>query len=138
MIIHEVPNFVSLSLNSEENYILFDWTDFYVTLPEFKELCRIALDYSLNNNCFYHIVETSKVKSILRPEVIEWFGTEWEPQLVASGLKGIITIVPGVGLAHLSTRSWQATISEPITLINVNDMDEAEKALNEFKIGLFS
>jgi hypothetical protein len=133
MIIHEIPSYVRLSYNSEKNYILFDWTDFDVTLDEIKVLHQKALDTALQTGCFYFIAETSKVKTILRKEVVRWFGEVWVPKLAAAGLKAIVTVVPDIGLATLSTRHWQAGVVASIKMKNVTNLAEAEAFLEDLQ-----
>lgn len=126
MIIHEIPNFIQVSYHDDKHYILFDWTDFYVTLDEIKTIHHKAFETALDKQCFYYIAETSKVKNILRPEVLTWFGSEWVPVLSKGGLKAIITVVPSSGLATLSTRDWQSGVVGTIIQKNVRNLAEAE------------
>ena len=129
MNIHEIPNFIQVSFQEEKNYILFDWTNFSVSLEEIQTIHHKAFETAVEKHCMYYIAETSRVKNILRPEVLDWFAKEWVPVLSAGGLKAVITVVPLFGLATLSTRDWQANVVSQIFQKNVRNLAEAEACI---------
>ena len=136
MIIHEVPNFIQVSYSPGKDYILFDWTDFLVTLEQIKVIHQKALDVAVQKQIYFYVAETSKVNSVLRSEVIKWWGEEWVPKLTAAGLKAIVTVVPmKVGLASISTHNWQVQVVGSIVMKNVRSLAEAESYLKEFNHG---
>jgi hypothetical protein len=123
------PGIVTVSYNANKNYVLFDWTSFAVTLDEIKTLHTAALRAAESHSCRTYIAETSKVTNTLRQDVIEWWGSVWVPRLAKAGLRAIITVQPTSAIASLSTRSWQRTVIEGITMINVGSLADAEAAL---------
>jgi hypothetical protein len=129
-IIYQKPGYLTVSHNSEKNYILFDWTNFGVSLEEIKEAHKKALDTAKISRCYSYIAETSKVKNALSQEVLAWFGT-WVPVLNQYGLKEIITVVPASAVAKLSTSSWQKNVVAGISMVNVKTLEEAEATLNQ-------
>lgn len=140
MIIYEKPEFIQVSYRQDGNFILFDWTDFQVTLEEIQELHKKALAVALEKQCFYFIAETSKVRTVLRPIVVGWWTIVWVPKLLASGLKAIVTVVPDSALASLSTRQWQKDIQKwqedsqkGIFMKNVQTLAEAQVLIEEFQ-----
>ena len=133
MIIYEKHNYIKVVYHPDKNYIVFDWTDFLVTLDEIRELHEKALNVALLKKCYFYIAETSKVRSVLRQEVIRWFGDVWVPKLVAAKIKAIVTVVPTSSLAKLSTRSWQAVVLDGIMMKNVKNVAEAEAAIRELQ-----
>jgi hypothetical protein len=134
MLIYEKPNFIQVVYYPEKNYIVFDWTDFLVTLEDIQELHTKALATAQANNCYYYIADTSKVHTVLRQEVLRWWGDVWVPRLTEAGLKPV-TVVPTSALGLLSTRSWQADVVGGITMINVKTFAEAETAVRKLQEG---
>ena len=128
-IIFEKPNVIVVSHNPDKNYILFDWTNFGVSLEEIKALHTAALDVAKRLGCHDYVAETSKVTNTLRQDVVAWFGDTWLPVLTKFGLRNIVTVVPKGAIATLSTKSWQRQIVGGINVINVASLADAEAAL---------
>jgi len=124
--IYEKPGHLVVSHNRAKNYILFDWTNFNVTLEEIRSAHSQALEAAKRTNCHTYIADTSKVANTLRQDVIEWWGGTWVPQLARYGLKSIITVVPERALAKLSTNTWQRQVVSGIAMTNVSTLAEAE------------
>jgi hypothetical protein len=133
VIIYEKPNYIQVVYHPEKNYIIFDWTDFLVTLEEVKELFEKAMTVTQQHKCFYYLAETSRVTTMLRPEVIKWWADEWVAKGVAAGIQAIVTVVPKTALSAMSTHSWQAQVVSGITMLNAPSLEEAEKALKELQ-----
>lgn len=132
VIIHEIPGYIQVSYDEAKDYVLFDWTDFTVTLDQIKAIHEKALAAAQQKHCSYYVAETSKVKTVLRPEVVAWFG-EWFPKMVAGNIRTIVTVVPSSALANLSTRSWQSEVVGTITMRNTASLKEAEAFVQEMK-----
>jgi hypothetical protein len=128
MLIYEKPNHIQVVYYPNENFILFDWTNFRVTLAEIRELHEKALATAQEKGCYYYIAETSKVRNILPGDVIRWWGEVWVPKLVAAGLRAIVTVVPSSTstLATLSTHDWQVVVVGGITMKNVKSFSAAK------------
>ena len=133
MIIYEKPGYIRVYYRPDTNDIVFDWTNFLVTLEEIKELHQKALATAQEKQCFYYIAETSKVATTLRPEVIKWWADEWVATMASAGLQGIITVVPKGAIAALSTHSWQAQVINGIKMKNVKSLAEAETVIQELR-----
>lgn len=133
MIIYEKPHYIQVVYHPDKNFIVFDWTDFMVTLNEIKELHEKALITAQEKNCYYYIAETSKVRTVLRQQVISWWGEVWVPKLVEAGLQAIVTVVPTSTLATLSTYDWQGVVVSGIMMKNVKDFAEAEIVIKELQ-----
>jgi len=110
MVIYEKPNYIKVEYYPDKNYILFEWFDFMVSPEEIRELHEKALAAAQQNNCYFYVADTSRVHTVLRQEVVEWFGKVWVPRLVAAGLKAVVTVGPASAIATLSHRSWQAVV----------------------------
>jgi hypothetical protein len=124
--IYEKPGYLVISHNRAKNYILFDWTNFNVTLDEIKSAHTKALETARRTGCRTYIADTSKVANTLRQEVIDWWGSTWVPELSNFGLRSIVTVVPERALAKLSTNTWQRQVVAGIAMTNVASIAEAE------------
>lgn len=133
MIIYEKPGYIQVVHRAELNYIVFDWTDFLVTLEEIQELHQKALTVAQQKQCHYYVAETSKVSTVLRSEVIKWWADEWVPAMAAANIRGIITVVPKSAIAALSTHSWQSQVINGINMKNVRNIEEAEAQIEELR-----
>lgn len=132
MIVHEVPGYIRVSYDEAKDYVLFDWTDFAVTLDQIKAIHEKALAAAQQKHCSYYVAETSKVKNVLRQDVVAWFG-EWFPKMAAGNIRAIATVIPSSALANLSTRNWQSEVVGSITLKNTANLAEAEAFIKELK-----
>lgn len=133
MLIYEKQGYIQVRYQADKDYIIFDWTNFLVTLAEITELHHKALDAARANGCWYYVAETSRVTNMLRPEVIRWWADDWVPRLNEAGLKAIITVVPSVALAAMSTHSWQAQVVGSITMLNARSLSDAEALLADLQ-----
>ena len=133
MIIYEKPAYIQVVYRPELNYIVFDWTDFLVTLAEIKELHQKALTVAQEKQCHFYVAETSKVSTVLRSDVIKWWAEEWMSAMVAGGIEGIITVVPKSAISALSTHSWQSQVVNGIQMKNVKSLAQAEEAIQEMR-----
>lgn len=133
MLIYEKQGYIQVRYQPEKDYIIFDWTNFLVTLAEITELHTRALAAAREKGCYYYIAETSRVTNMLRPEVIRWWADDWVPRLNDAGLKAIITVVPSVALAAMSTHSWQAQVIGSITMLNARSLPDAEALLADLQ-----
>jgi hypothetical protein len=129
--IYEKPGHVVTSYNARLNYVLLKWADFQLTLDEIKALHVATLDTARKYKCFHYIADTARVANAFPQDVIRWWGEIWVPQLVAYGLKAIITIVPSKAMAQLSTKRWQGYVVGEIAQANVASLAEAEALLSE-------
>jgi hypothetical protein len=133
MIIYEKPGYIQVVHRPELNYIVFDWTNFLVTLAEIKELHQKALATAQEKHCYYYVAETSRVTTTLRPEVIRWWADEWVASMAAAGIRGIVTVVPKAAIAALSTHSWQSQVINGIEMKNVKSLAEAEAVIQQLR-----
>jgi hypothetical protein len=133
MIIYEDPRYIKATYEAEKGYILFDWVDFLIPLEDIKVLHAKALDIVINKQCPYYIAETSKVTTVLRPEVIEWWADIWVPKIAEAGTKAIITVVPTTAIAAMSTHSWQVQVVAGIVMQNAKTLAEAEAVIKKLK-----
>jgi isopentenyl diphosphate isomerase/L-lactate dehydrogenase-like FMN-dependent dehydrogenase len=129
-VLYDKPDILTVSYNPQKNYILFDWTSFFIGLEDIKEAHQKALNAAKSNKCFIYIAETSKVKNVLSQEIVNWFGT-WVPKLAEYKLKAILTVVPKSSLAGLSTKSWQKNVVAGITTIDVKSLADAEEEMKK-------
>ncbi len=128
MILFEEKNFLTVSYVEGKNYVLFDWTNFAISLDQIKIAHEKALDTVMAHKACY-IADTSKVSNVLRPEVIDWWTSVWVPKLIANKVRGIVTVLPSSAVANLSTKSWQKEMLGGIVTINVGSMADAEEAI---------
>jgi hypothetical protein len=133
MIIYEKPGYIQVVYHPDKNYVVFDWTDFLVTLEEIQELHKKALTLAQEKGCYYFIAETSRVTTVLRHDVLKWWGEVWVPTLDKAGLRAIVTVVPSSAIATLSTHVWQAQVEGGITMMNVRSFADADAAIKELQ-----
>jgi hypothetical protein len=127
--VYEKPNCLKISYNPEKNYVICNWDNYTISLEEIKEGFQKALDAAKANKCYFYIAETSKVKNVIRQEIIEWWGGTYIPELVKYGIKAIVTVVPSSALATLSNKDWQKQVIGGIAMFNVKTLAEAETEL---------
>jgi hypothetical protein len=133
MVIHEIPNYIRVSYDESKDYVLYDWSDFQITLDQIKIAFEKALAMAKLKRCYYFVAETSKVRTILRPEVLKWWGETWMPKVEEAKIRAVVTVVPPTAVARLSNRSWQAEVVGSITMKNVSTLIEAEAFIKEMK-----
>jgi hypothetical protein len=133
MMIYEKPGYIQVSYHADKNFILFDWTDFGVTLDDIRELHEKALAAVQEKRCYYYIAETSKVTTALSPEVVQWWKDVWVARLVSAGLRAIVTVVPSANVSSRSTREWQVDTLGGILMKNVDSFEEALATIKEFQ-----
>lgn len=133
MVVYDKPGYVQVRYQPADNIMVFDWTNFMVTLEEIQDLHGKALDAARKKLCWDFVAETSRVQNVLRQDVIEWWGTVWVPELVKAGLRSIVTVVPTKAISQLSTQSWQAKVVGPITMKNVATFAEAKAVIKELR-----
>jgi hypothetical protein len=109
--IYEKLGFVVVSYNPTKNFIVFDWTRYFVTLEEIKELHTKALEFARIKGVKTFVADTVKVKDVFLEECTDWFAKVQIPRLSEAGIKRIVTITPETALGRLSTKTWQAKIS---------------------------
>ena len=133
MLIYEKPGCVRVEYKPVGGYILLDWTSFMIQMAEIQELHQKTLAAAKQYHCYYYLAETSRVRTVFLKEIIRWWGDVWVPKLAEAGLKAIVTVVPESALALLSTRSWQAEVTQGITMKNVKTLAEAIAAIRELQ-----
>jgi hypothetical protein len=127
--IFEKAGYITVTHNAVGDYVLFDWTNFMVTLDEIKTLHEKALTTARRHNCRNYVADTVKVTTTLRPEVVAWWGSTWVPVLAEYGLRAIVTVIPTSAVATLSTSNWQRQVISGITMLNVRSLRQAEEVL---------
>src|SRR4051794_33662303 len=115
-LIFEKPGYITVTYHPTGDYVLFDWTNFMVTLGEIQTIHEKALSAARRHNCRNYIADTVQVTTTLRPEVVAWWGTTWVPVLAEFGLRAIVTVLPKSALATLSTGSWQREVVGGISM----------------------
>jgi hypothetical protein len=128
-IVFEKAGYLVVSHNAAKDYILFDWTNFNVSLDEIKVAHEKALEVAKRHNCRHYVADTSKVTNALRQDIISWWGSTWVPTLAKFGLRTVATVLPKSAVANMSTNSWQRQVVDGIEMINVGSRAEAESAL---------
>lgn len=134
MIIYEKPQHIQVVYHPNKNFIVFDWTDFTVTLAEIQELHEKALATAQEKRCYYYIAETSKVRNVLPQQVVKWWGQVWVPKMVEAGLQAIVTVLSTSALATRSTHAWQAEVIGGITMIDVRTFSAAEAVIKDLQL----
>jgi hypothetical protein len=133
MILYDKPGFLQISHRADGGYILFDWTSFMITLDDIQQAHHKALTGAQQHDCWFYLADSSKVRNVLRQEVIDWWGKIWIPKLSSSKLRAILTVVPTSAIATLSTRSWQAEVSGGIVMKNAKNLVEAQQAIEQLR-----
>jgi len=133
MILYDKYGLLQVAYRPAGGYILFDWTSFMVSLEEIQQAHRSALAGAQQHDCWFYLANTSKVRTVLRPEILEWWGKTWIHELATAGLRAIVTVVPAGAIATLSARAWQAEVTSGIVMQNTKSFDEAEAAIQQLR-----
>ncbi len=131
-VIYDKPPYVQVVHRAELNYIAVNWTDFFISLKDIQEMHHKALEFAKKNHCYYYMAETSKVKTLLTSDIIEWW-SDWVVVMADAGVKGIITVVPTHLFGQISTLKWQAEVINGIMMKNVKTVEEGETVIQELQ-----
>ncbi|MBI4734202.1 MAG: hypothetical protein HY779_05250 [Rubrobacteridae bacterium] len=128
MSIHGIPGKLEVSWRGDVKAIVDTWTDYSVTLEEFKEAVLVkGLNYARANGGVAYIVDSSKAKGCFSQDIQNFIGTDIFPAFVRGGIKYFITINSQVSaLTQATVRNYQTkTASCGLKLIEVNSVQDA-------------
>jgi hypothetical protein len=126
--IHSIPGKLEVSWRGDVRAIVDTWTDYGVTLDEFKEAVLVkGVNYARQNGGIAYIVDSSKAKGCFSQEIQTFIGSDVFPAFVKNGIKYFITINSQVSaLTQGTVRAYQAkTASCGLKLVEVNSVDDA-------------
>lgn len=126
MNIYQKTNHISVNYNESPKYLYYEWSKMWVSLEDFKQMHLTALKTIKDKGVTSLITDASKVTDVPMEACVEWLGKELIPLLSGAGVKRIITIVPGVALSRIGTKSWQQKVLG-IDMYDVKDKSEALK-----------
>jgi|GEM_PF-2912416 len=128
MTLFECPGFLEVRNDEGKGYIIFDWSDFSISLREIKKAHEAALNAARASGCRFFIAECSRARDSLLPEVIQWWRSDWVPRLAAEGIR-IVSVEPRSALSILSSRDWQRDTGAGLEITQVATLKEAEALL---------
>jgi hypothetical protein len=131
--IYQNPNILNVYYNGENNYIILKWDSFNITLKEIQKMHRIILTYAIENDCHVYVAETSYTTSKLSDDIINWWKTEWIQEMQKNGIRLIVTVYPRNILAQISTTEWQNGNYGSIKMMNVFNLKQASKTIEELR-----
>jgi hypothetical protein len=128
MRLHGIPGKLEVSWRADVKAIVDTWTDYGVTLEEFKEAVLVkGVNYAKQNGGIAYIVDSSKAKGCFSQEIQTFIGSDVFPTFVRNGIKYFITInSQASALTQGTVRAYQAkTASCGLKLVEVNSVDDA-------------
>lgn len=131
MIVKEYPSLTKLHWEEDVKAVRAEWTTFSIKLDQFKEILDFYLNYASEKKIKNWIVDSANTVGFVSDEINAWLQSEWFPLALKKGITAFITIVPKSAITQLSNDSWQATIGEGFTVLNVANLDEAKKWIKE-------
>lgn len=128
MRLHGIPGKLEVSWRGDVKAIVDTWSDYGVTLEEFKEATIVkGVNFARQNGGIAYIVDSSQAKGCFSQEIQTFIGTDVFPTFVKNGIKYFITINSQVSaLTQGTVRAYQAkTASCGLKLIEVKSVDDA-------------
>jgi hypothetical protein len=120
--------------NEPRKYVLLKWNSFRISIADIKKMHAEVLDYVIQNNCEFYIADTADTTDALSPEIILWWRAEWIKKLIKAKIKAIITIVPRTMNSEHINNEWQSGKYDTISLVNVENSDEAEELISAMNL----
>ena len=114
--------------------ILDTWTDYYVSLDEFKDAVLIkGLSFAKTHGGRAWIVDSLNAKGVFPQEIQQFITSDVFKAFFDNGIKFFITIKPNVpGLTSMTVRSYSANAGPAgIKLIDVSSVADAKMWLKE-------
>ncbi len=123
--------YLTVSHNSEFNYLHLKWNLFNIELQTIQKMHSSILEYAQKNNIYYYIADTANVSSFLKAEIIGWWRSKWIPELQKSGIEIIFSINTDNNLSSISNTDWKIGLYEYTQLLDIPDLSTAEKIIIE-------
>ena len=134
MKIQEIQGKMISTWEADVNAILDTWTDYYVSLDEFRDAVLIkGLGFAKKHGGSAWIVDSSKAKGVFSQELQQFIASDVFKTFFDNGIKFFITIKPNVpGLTSMNVRSYSANAGPAgIKLIDVSSVADAKMWLKE-------
>jgi hypothetical protein len=131
MPIHVIPGKLEVQWDSSVRAIIDIWTDYNVTLEEFKDaVLEKGLSHAKASGARAWIVDSSKAEGNFTKECQGFIASDLFPAFAANGIKYFITIKSGSALTNISIKSYSAKAGPSgIQLVEVPSVDAAREWL---------
>jgi hypothetical protein len=136
MIIHSIPGKLEIIWLEEVKAILDKWTNYNITLSDFKEATlRKGLRHSANNDGRAYIVDSSEAIGVFSKEIQEFIETDIFPAFATNGIKYFITInSKKSAITEINVKVYSEKVKPAgITLVEMDSLDQAIDFLKQNK-----
>jgi hypothetical protein len=136
MSIHGIPGKLEVAWRGDVKAIVDTWSDYNVTLDEFKEAVLVkGLNYAKANGGIAYIVDSSKAEGVFSQEIQAFIGSDVFPAFNRSGIKYFITINSQLSALTQGTVKFYSAKAGPngLKLVEVKSFNDAIKWLRDNK-----
>lgn len=127
MEVYKNEKYLSVLFNKDFNYLCYNWSHMAIPLDSLKETFTESTKFIEKYRITNLVADTSKAKSILFPECIEWW-ENYQNKLASVGINKIITVTSESALTRRTNKKWQSATGA-IDLYEVPSLEEAEKVI---------
>lgn len=120
--------------NDEVKAVIDTWTNYFVSLDEFKEAVLMkGLNHAKANGGIAWIVDSSQAKGVFTPEIQKFIETDVFKTFAANGIEYFLTVTSKVSaITKMSVKSYSAKAGPSgLKLLEVNHVDEALEWLRQ-------
>ena len=128
MKIHSIHDKVETQWNNEVKAIIDTWTNYFVSLEEFKtNVIEKGLKYVAQNNAVAWIVNSKNAKGVFTQEIQNYISQEVFKKFADNGIKYFITINSEVSaLTKMTVNAYSAKAGpEGVQLIELASVEDA-------------
>jgi len=125
--VNTIPGKMSTSYDSEAKAVIDTWTNYNVTLAEFREaVLNKGLACSRKNRGRAWIVDSSSASSLFSSEIQAFIASDLFPAFAKDGIKYFITIASKSAMTQLTIKNYKAQAGpHGLTLVEVDSVASA-------------
>jgi hypothetical protein len=134
MKIYTIPGKMEGIWREDVKAMVDTWTDYFITLDEFKEAVLIkGVSHAAANGGVAWIVDSSQAKGVFKQEIQAFIGSDIFPAFANAGIKYFITITSQASAMTQMTVSSYSAKAGPngLQLLEVNSVEDAVAWLKE-------
>jgi len=122
-----IPGKLTVAWNAEVRAVVDTWTNYGVTLEEFKQaILGKAVSQAKMNNVRAWIVDSSKANGTFSQEIQDFIGTDIFPAFAKAGVKYFITITSASAVTRMTIRNYTAKLGpNGLKLVDVASVEDA-------------
>lgn len=132
MLIHSIPDKMTVSWNGNVSAVVTKWENYFISLEEYSAaILDAALTFCLNNGARAWIIDATSAKGAFHPDIVKFIETDVYPALVRCGIINVLLIKPKFNaLSKLTVASYTNMAKNfGINLVKVDSQTDAIKWL---------